>query len=295
MTSVSQEIFARTERLVGPAGMARLQASRVILFGVGGVGGWCAEALIRSGIGHLTLVDPDVVDVTNVNRQLPATTKTIGLPKVEVLRDRLLEINPLASIVALRERYDGGTLPSPAGPVAAGGLDPDGASAAAGLDGTPASSSAAAGLDATPAGSGAATGSESRRSFRLEEYDYIIDAIDSLSDKMNLLLEASAAPGKLFCSLGAACKVDPTKVRVAEFFSVRGCPLGAALRKKMRQQGRLPAKPFLCVYDDEVLPNLGPAQDPGPGKAIANGTLAPITGLFGFTLAGLVVQDILSY
>ena len=242
-------IFARTERLVGPEGMARLQAARVILFGVGGVGGWCAEALVRSGIGHLTIVDPDEVDVTNVNRQLPATTRTVGLPKVQVLKDRLLEINPAADIVALQERYDGGTLPS-----------------------------------ATPGS----------RSFDLCAYDYIVDAIDSLTDKMNLLLEASAAPGTLFCSLGAACKTDPTKVRVAEFFSVRGCPLGAALRKKMRQSRRLPAKPFLCVYDDEVLPNLGPAQDPGPGKAVANGTLAPVTGLFGFTLAGLVVQDVLT-
>ena len=247
--TVCKGIFDRTERLVGPDGLSRLQAARVILFGVGGVGGWCAEALIRSGIGHLTLVDPDLVDVTNVNRQLPATTRTIGLPKVEVLRERLLEINPLADITALRERYDGGTL---------------------------------------------ASAPQEHRHFDLNAFDYIVDAIDSLSDKMNLLLEASAAPGTLFCALGAACKVDPTKVRVAEFFSVRGCPLGAALRKKMRQLKRLPAKPFLCVYDDEVLPNLGPAQDPGPGKAVANGTLAPVTGIFGFTLAGLVVKDILS-
>ena len=259
-------IFARTERLVGPEGMARLQAARVILCGVGGVGSGCAEALVRSGIGHLTLVDPDVVDVTNINRQLPATTQTVGLPKVEVLRDRLLEINPSASITALRERYDGGTLP--------GGCS--------------------SGAFATGAVSGSGGAISAGGPFHLTAYDYIIDAIDSLTDKMNLLLEASEAPGKLFCSLGAACKVDPLKVRVAEFFSVRGCPLGAALRKKMRQSKRLPAKPFLCVYDDEVLPNLGPAQDPGPGKAVANGTLAPITGLFGFTLAGLVVQDVLS-
>jgi tRNA A37 threonylcarbamoyladenosine dehydratase len=93
--------------------------------------------------------------------------------------------------------------------------------------------------------------------------------------------------------MGAACKIDPTKVRVAEFFSVRGCPLGSALRKKLRQEKTLPAKPFLCVYDDEVLPNLGPEQDPGPGKAVANGTLAPVTGIFGFTLAALALQEIL--
>ena len=232
-------IFARTERLIGADGLARLAAARVILFGTGGVGSGCAEALIRSGIGHLTMVDPDCVDETNINRQLPATTATVGQPKVEVLRNRLLEINPKADITALRQRYEKGV------------------------------------------------------DFGLSQYDVIIDAIDSLTDKMNLLLEASATPAQVFCSLGAACKLDPTKIKVAEFFSVRGCPLGAALRKKMRKENTLPAKPITAVYDEEVLPNRGPEQDPGPGKAIANGTLAHITGIFGFTLAGLVIEHIL--
>ena len=232
-------IFARTERLIGADGLARLQNSRVILFGTGGVGSWCAEALVRSGIGHLTLVDPDCVDETNINRQLPATTATVGQPKVEVLKKRLLEINPSADITALRQRYEKGA------------------------------------------------------DFGLSGYDVIIDAIDSLTDKMNLLLEASATPVEVFCSLGAACKLDPTKIKVAEFFSVRGCPLGAALRKKMRKENTLPAKPITAVYDEEVLPNLGPEQDPGPGKAVANGTFAHITGIFGFTLAGLVIEHIL--
>jgi tRNA A37 threonylcarbamoyladenosine dehydratase len=232
-------LFARTERLVGADGLARLQKARVILFGTGGVGSWCAEALVRSGIGHLTLVDPDCVDETNINRQLPATTATVGQSKVEVLRKRLLEINPSADIIALRQRYEKGA------------------------------------------------------DFALSNFDVIIDAIDSLTDKMNLLLEASATPAEVFCSLGAACKLDPTKIRVAEFFSVRGCPLGAALRKKMRKENALPAKPITAVYDEEVLPNLGPEQDPGPGKAVANGTFAHITGIFGFTLAGLVIEHIL--
>ena len=230
--------FARTERLLGADGLRKLSNARVILLGVGGVGSWCAEALVRSGLGHLTLVDPDRVDVTNINRQLPATTRTVGRPKVEVLKGRLLEINPLCEITALQAHYEKGT------------------------------------------------------DFGLASYDCIIDAIDSLTDKANLILEASACPGAFFSSMGAACKMDPTKVRVAEFFQVRGCPLGAALRKRLRKNGTLPAKPFLCVYDEEVLPNLGPEQDPGPGKAIANGTLAPITGIFGFTLAGLVIQHI---
>lgn len=230
--------FARTERLLGTDGLQKLSASRVILFGTGGVGSWCAEALVRSGIGHLTIVDPDCVDESNINRQLPATTRTVGEPKVQVLRERLLEINPACEILALQDRY---TL----------GAD-----------------------------------------FHLSGYDAIIDAIDSLTDKVNLLLEASNTPAAVFSSMGAACKMDPTKVRVAEFFDVRGCPLGAALRKRMRKNRTLPAKKILCVYDEEVLPNLGPEQDPGPGKAIANGTLAPITGIFGFTLAGLVIQHI---
>ena len=230
--------FARTERLLGADGLRKFTNARVILLGVGGVGSWCAEALVRSGLGHLTLVDPDRVDITNINRQLPATTRTVGRPKVEVLKERLLEINPLCEITALQARYEKGA------------------------------------------------------DFGLASYDCIIDAIDSLTDKANLILEASARPGAFFSSMGAACKMDPTKVRVAEFFQVRGCPLGAALRKRLRKNGTLPAKPFLCVYDEEVLPNLGPEQDPGPGKAIANGTLAPITGIFGFTLAGLVIQHI---
>ena len=230
--------FSRVERLLGTDGLAQLTRARVILFGVGGVGGWCADALVRSGIGHLTLVDPDCVDVTNINRQLPATTRTVGRPKVDVLRERLLEINPLCEVTALQERY---TL----------GAD-----------------------------------------FQLAGYAVIIDAIDSLTDKANLILEATACPGAFFSSMGAACKMDPTQVRVAEFFDVRGCPLGAALRKRLRKNGTLPAKKFLCVYDEQVLPNLGPELDPGPGKAVANGTLAPITGIFGFTLAGLAIEHI---
>ena len=230
--------FARTERLLGAEGLKKLSDARVILFGTGGVGSWCAEALVRSGIGHLTIVDPDCVDETNINRQLPATCSTVGQPKVLVLRDRLLDINPACDIQALQERYTLGS------------------------------------------------------DFSLAAYDAVVDAIDSLTDKVNLLLEASNAPAAVFSSMGAACKIDPTKVRVAEFFDVRGCPLGAALRKRMRKNGTLPAKKILCVYDEEVLPNLGPEQDPGPGKAIANGTLAHITGIFGFTLAGLVIQHI---
>ena len=231
--------LSRTERLIGTEGLERLADARVILFGVGGVGSWCAESLVRSGVGHLTLVDPDCVDITNINRQLPATLETVGRPKVEVLQERFATINPACEVTALQERY---TL----------GAD-----------------------------------------FHLSGYDVIIDAIDSLTDKANLILEASATEAGFFSAMGAACKMDPQKVRVAEFFEVRGCPLGAALRQRLRKNGTLPAKPFLCVYDEEVLTNRGPELDPGPGKAVANGTLAHITGIFGFTLAGLAVRHML--
>lgn len=245
-TEQEKALFNRTERLVGTDIMDRFAAADVILFGVGGVGSWCAEALVRSGIRSLTLVDPDRVCVTNVNRQLMALPGNVGEPKVEALKARLLEINPDAHITALQEIFS----------------------------------------------------EETASRFDLDRYDYILDAIDSLKDKAALIRHGAAARGTFFSSMGAAVKLDPTRVRVAAFADVRGCPLGAALRKKMRREGTFPERPFLCVYDDELLPNLGSDEDPAgavPGsfkKAQVNGTAAPLTGIFGMTLAGLVLQDI---
>ena len=243
MTPSSKEIFNRAELLLGADAMERLAAARVILFGVGGVGSWCAEGLIRSGIWHLTLVDADCVAPSNINRQRMATVDTVGLPKVDVLRDQLLAINPEADIRTVQARFTDG----------------------------------------------------SAASFELENYDYIIDAIDALKDKAALILHATATPATFFSSMGAACKVDPTRIRVASFWDVRGCPLGSMLRKKLRKANTLPAKDFLCVYDDELLPNLGTdtalPEELKFDKVSHNGSLAHITAIFGFTLAGLVIQD----
>lgn len=238
-------IFERTERLVGPEVMQRLSSVRVILFGIGGVGSWCAEALVRSGVTNLTIVDGDKIGPTNVNRQLMATAGNAGASKVAEMKERLLAINPEAAVTAVEDVYT----------------------------------------------------EQTRDRFALDNYDYIIDAIDSLKDKASLILRATETRATFFSSMGAALKLDPTQVRVAEFWDVRGCPLGAAIRKKYRKQNTLPAKKFLCVYDAEVLPNLGPEPDPeeDPGlfhKAQVNGTAAPVTGIFGLTLAGLVLQDI---
>ena len=260
--TLEQQIFHRSRLLMGDAPLQRLHDIRVILFGVGGVGSWCAESLVRSGVKHLTIVDSDRVNISNVNRQLMATTETVGQVKVEVLKERLLSINPEAEITAIQDIYN----------------------------------------------------AENSESFRLNEYDVIIDAIDSLAEKAHLLLTASRTDALLYSSMGAALKMDPTRIQVAELMKVRGCPLGRALRKKMKHQKVRPAKKFLCVYSDEVLPNLGEADVDGYEPTIAesttsqegredllshnwnerkaqiNGTMSHITAMFGFMLAGLIVQ-----
>jgi tRNA A37 threonylcarbamoyladenosine dehydratase len=242
-----KEIFQRAELLLGTEAMARLSEKRVILFGVGGVGSWCAEALVRTGLKHLTIVDFDCVDVTNVNRQLMATTKTVGQVKVEALKERLLAINPDAEVTALQQTF----------------------------------------MEA------------SAETFRLDGYDYIIDAIDSLKDKALLIELACQTKAKFFSSMGAALKMDPTRIQVAEFWKVKGDPLARALRNRFKKQQRFPKRKFKCVFSDE------PAQSlPGEGRASAGGVEGPVmpgegkgslvqlTAVFGMTLASLVVKDV---
>jgi len=242
--------------------MERIHRARVIIFGLGGVGSWCAESLVRSGINDLTIVDSDRVCVTNINRQIQATCATIGQVKVEALRTRLLDINPAARIEAIQKIYN----------------------------------------------------EETEGEFDLDGYDFVVDAIDSLNCKVRLLYNASRSRATVLSAFGAACKLDPTRVRVGEFHQVRGCPLGSKLRKLMRRAEMLPQKEVMVVYSDEVLANAGqasacgtpaclcPRASSGPGdaeqlnhewcsqKAVINGSLAHITGIFGLTLAGVVIQ-----
>ena len=244
-----KEIFQRTELLLGGDALAAMKAAKVIVLGVGGVGSWCAEGLVRSGIGRLTIVDSDRVSASNINRQLMATVSTVGEVKVEALRRRLLDINPHAEITAVDRVY----------------------------------------CEETAAG------------FGLDGYDYVIDAIDTLKNKARLIVDAMACGAVFYSSMGAALKIDPRRVHVGNFWKVRDCPLGAALRKKLRRQGGVPEHSFLCVYGDEVLENRGvPDWDAvslgeeaaAAGKAVVNGTTAPVTAIFGMTLAGLVINDI---
>ncbi len=248
-------LFNRTARLLGDDALARLAGARVAVFGIGGVGSWAAEALARTGVGELTLVDADSVSVTNINRQAPATTLTVGEPKVEVMARKLLEINPGLKLELVDGRYT----------------------------------------------------AETADSFDLGSYDAVIDAIDSLADKALLILRATEAAARcaerprrpLFVSsMGAALKLDPTKIAVAEFWKVSGCPLAAALRRRFNKSGNLPARKFQCVYSPELLANRGAALEGDTamtyGKVAVNGSLCHITAIFGMTLAGLVIEALAS-
>ena len=253
---ITRGIFSRTERLLGGEPLERMAQRRVIIFGVGGVGSWCAEALVRTGFRRLTIVDSDRVCLTNITSQLMATTGTVGGVKVEALRRRLLAINPGAEITALGEVYS----------------------------------------------------AETAGRFHLDEFDYIVDAIDSLPDKALLILHACRTRARFFSSMGAALKLDPTQVRVAEFWKVRGCPLGAALRRRFKKEGVRPARKFQCVYSEELLANRGEVvacdafgcpcsegKEEAPEwharKVHVNGSLVHITAIFGLTLAGLIIKD----
>ena len=237
--------FNRLRLLLGDEVLNRVMAKRVIVVGVGGVGSWCVESLVRSGICDITLVDADKVCVTNINRQLLATTSTIDGVKVEVMKRRLHDINPDAQITALEKRYDESTASQ----------------------------------------------------FNLNEYDYVIDAIDSLADKALLIRNACDSSATLFASMGAALKTDSSRISVAEFWKVQGCPLAAALRRRFKRSKQLPSRKFRCVYSDEIFPNRGEMVEVDGSmtfdKVAINGTLSHTTAIFGLKLAELVINDII--
>ena len=221
-------MFTRTTQLIGPDGFRALQEARVIIFGVGGVGGWCAEGLLRTGIGHMTLVDFDVVDRTNLNRQVVATHDNIGQSKVIEMQKRLLSICPEADIQVIERQYNADTAAS----------------------------------------------------FDLSQYDIVVDAIDMVDCKALLLYNATHAGCKVFSSMGAGRKLNPLHIRTAEFWKVQGCPLARALRTRIKKEKLLPASKIQCVYSEEI------ASD--------QGTIAPVVGVFGMTLAAMVIEHICS-
>jgi tRNA threonylcarbamoyladenosine dehydratase len=255
---------SRVEMLLGTHAMERLMKIRVIIFGVGGVGSWCAESLIRSGVINLTVVDPDSVCPTNINRQVQATSLNTGKLKVMEIKKTLLEINPEADITARQEAYDETT----------GG------------------------------------------NFDLKSYDYAVDAIDIVRNKVHLIENCVKAGVKIFSSMGAASKKDPSKIKIDLLSNTKTCPLAREVRRGLRKAGVTADIP--CVYSDE-LPSAplidnsftgeicgsdiggeddnNAAGESGAGwsgrKKKVNGAVVHITAIFGFTLAGLVINDLL--
>ena len=224
------EFFSRSEALLGEKTMEALRTKRVILFGVGGVGSWCAEALVRTGLSHLTIVDGDTVQPSNINRQLPATRATMGMPKVEALKARLLAINPEADIVAIPEFYHA---------------------------------------------------DNENINCQLSTVNYVIDAIDSVNDKTDLIINATRARVKIFSSMGAALRFDPTQVTTGELMTIKGDALAKAVRARMKKLDVHPYKKVRCVYSTEQ------AQ-----RCETRGSLMQVTAVFGLTLASMVVNDV---
>jgi tRNA A37 threonylcarbamoyladenosine dehydratase len=236
--------FWRTELLLGRRAMEALASARVAVFGLGGVGSWAAEALARSGVGAFLLVDDETISASNINRQIHATTATIGRPKVEAMRDRILDINPEALVEARFEHYSESSAP--------GLLDP--------------------GLA------------------------YVVDAIDTIARKVDLILRSQAMGLPIISSMGAGDKLDPTRLEVADIYATDVCPLAREMRKRLRRRGvrslkvvfsrEEPQRPFDAPRDGDE----GDALR--PGKSASPGSNAFVPPAFGLAIAAEIVKDI---
>lgn len=234
-----QTPFIRTEILLGSEAMERLAGAHVAVFGIGGVGGHAAEALARSGIGTLTLVDNDTVSESNLNRQLIATRSTIGQYKVDAMKERILDINPEAEVICHRCFF----LP------------------------------------------------ENADDFDFTEYDYIIDAVDTVTAKLELAVRAFAAGTPIISSMGAGNKLDPTRFEVEDISKTSVCPLAKVMRRELKNRG---IRHMKVVYSKEPArtPISIPGDVPPPGKRVTPGSLAFVPSVAGLILAGEVIKDI---
>lgn len=247
--------FSRTEMLIGPAAMENLAASHVMVFGIGGVGSFAVEALVRAGVGSLTLVDDDCVCMTNINRQLLATTRTIGRPKVEVMQERILEINPQVRVEAIQKFY----LP------------------------------------------------ENAEEFFAAECDYIIDAIDTVTAKIDLIVRAQSKGVRVISCMGAGNKMDPTRFEVADIFKTSVCPLAKVMRYELRARG-IKAQKVVYSREKPLTPQGGSEPDcrsscvsptgpirKGAPRRLVPGSISFVPSSAGLILAGEVIKDLIGY
>lgn len=245
--------FSRTELLIGKEGMEKLENSRVAVFGIGGVGGYTVEALVRSGVGTLDLIDDDKVCLTNINRQIYATRKTVGKYKVDVARERILEINPDAVVNIHKTFY-------------------------------------------VP---------ETADSFDFSQYDYVVDAIDTVTGKLMLVEQAKASGTPIISSMGAGNKMDPTGFIVTDIYKTSVCPLAKVMRRELKKRG---IKKLKVVYSQEK--PMTPIDDmaisckshcicpPGTEKKCTQrrqvpGSNAFVPSVVGLIIAGEVVKDLI--
>ena len=247
--------FSRTELIFGREAMEKLAESRVAVFGIGGVGGFTAEALARSGVGTLDLIDDDKVCLTNINRQILATRSTVGRYKTEVAKERLLDINPDMTVNVYRTFY----MPETAG------------------------------------------------QFDFTQYDYVVDAIDTVTGKIELVMNADKCGTPIICSMGAGNKVDPTRFEVADIYSTSVCPLARVMRYELKKRG---IKKLKVVYSKEK--PITPVDDmaisckqncicpPGTQRKCTQrnqvpGSNAFVPSVVGLILAGEVIKDITGF
>lgn len=234
--------FSRTQLIFGEDNMERLKNARVAVFGVGGVGGYTVEALARSGVGTLDLVDNDTVCLSNVNRQIIATTKTIGQYKVDVAKERILEINPDAVVNIYKTFY----MP------------------------------------------------ETKDQFDFKNYDYIVDAIDTVTGKVQLVLQAKEAGVPIISSMGAGNKINPAMFEVADIYKTSVCPLAKVMRHELKKRG---IKKLKVVYSKEkpITPMQSAEEEAQGTRRSIPGSTAFVPSTAGLIIAGEVVKDILGF
>jgi tRNA A37 threonylcarbamoyladenosine dehydratase len=234
--------FSRTQLLFGEEAMEKLKGSRVAVFGIGGVGGYCVEALARSGVGTLDLIDDDTVNITNLNRQIIATHATLGMDKVDAAKERVLSINPGTVVHTHKTFY----LP------------------------------------------------ETAEQFDFSRYDYVIDAIDTVTGKLALIQQAKTAGVPVISCMGTGNKLDPTAFRVADIAKTSGCALARIMRKECAKRG---IKGVKVVYSEELPAQQDEtveieAQRPGSSRRSTPGSVAFVPAVAGMIMAGEVIKDL---
>ena len=234
-----QEQFLRIQMLLGTEALERLQKARVAVFGIGGVGGYTVEALARSGVGQLDLIDNDTVSVSNINRQILATHSTVGMLKVEAAKRRILDINPEAKVTTWPIFYN----------------------------------------------------AETADQFDFTQYDYIVDAIDTVTGKLALVERAVAAGSPIICCMGTGNKLDPTRFEVSDISKTTMCPLARVMRKELSKRG---IKHLKVVYSkEEAMTPVGWEEEAAAiGKRQIPGSVSFVPGAAGLALAGEVIKDI---